>query len=81
MTSPQLSLFRSLLREASKVDNYNFRSYAHRRVKAGFLANRNLQGEEATAAIVEGGKQLEMLKRQAILGQLYPSDRSVMESN
>jgi len=61
------------------MGDYNFRSFALRRVKAGFKANRALQGEEATAAILDGQKQLEMLKRQAVLGQLYPSARSVME--
>mmetsp|Transcript_16796 Transcript_16796/g.22990 ORF Transcript_16796/g.22990 Transcript_16796/m.22990 type:complete len:84 (-) Transcript_16796:398-649(-) len=80
MTSTQLSLFRTLLREAKKMNDYNFRSYAVRRVKTGFNANRNLQGEEATAAITEGVKQLEVLKRQVVLGQLYPSEHSVMES-
>ena len=42
--NPSISLFRSLLREAKKVDNYNFRSYAIRRVKLGFELNRSLAG-------------------------------------
>ena len=42
--NPSISLFRSLLREAKKVDNYNFRLYAIRRVKLGFNINRNLTG-------------------------------------
>ena len=42
--NPSISLFRSLLREAKKVDNYNFRLYAIRRVKLGFQINRNLAG-------------------------------------
>lgn len=43
VTAP-LSLFRSLLREARKVDNYNFREHAIRRVRVGFQMNRNLSG-------------------------------------
>ena len=35
--------------------------------------------EEAQAAIQEGQQQLEVLRRQAVLGKLYPSARSVME--
>ena len=35
--------------------------------------------DEAKAALEEGVKQLEVLRRQAILSQLYPSARSVME--
>jgi len=37
--------------------------------------------EEAGAAIKTGEEQLAVLHRQAILGQLYPSARSVMEKN
>ena len=36
--------------------------------------------EEATTALSYGREQLEVLKRQSILGRLYPSGRSVMES-
>lgn len=35
--------------------------------------------EEAIVALKEGEAQLEVLRRQAIIGNLYPSDRSVME--
>ncbi|KAL7465432.1 hypothetical protein ACHAXS_005756 [Conticribra weissflogii] len=81
MSSPQapMALFRSLLREAKKVDNYNFRHYAIRRTRAGFTANRDLTGNEAVVALQEGQEQLEVLKRQVVLGTLYPSSRSVME--
>jgi hypothetical protein len=37
--------------------------------------------EEAALAIQEGGDQLKMLQRQAIVGNLYPSSLSVMESS
>jgi len=74
-----MSLFRSLMREAKSIKDYNFRSYAQRRVKAGFVMNRELQGEEAAAALREGEEQLAVLKRQAILSQMYPTAKSVME--
>ena len=32
------------------------------------------------AAMTEGQEQLSVLRRQAIIGNLYPSDTSVMES-
>ena len=46
MTSPAapLALFRALLREAKHMNDYNFRSYAIRRVKLGFRENQQLQG-------------------------------------
>ncbi|KAL7443274.1 hypothetical protein ACHAXM_008830 [Skeletonema potamos] len=79
--NPSISLFRSLLREAKKVDNYNFRSYAIRRVKLGFQVNRNLAGNEADLALREGQENLDILRRQVVLGSLYPSARSVMENS
>ena len=44
MASTALPLLRSLLREARHINDYNFRSYAVRRVKAGFNKNRTLSG-------------------------------------
>lgn len=35
---------------------------------------------EAEDRLVEGKEQLEILKRQAVLGHLYPTARSVMET-
>eukprot|EP00526_Cylindrotheca_closterium_P028004 CAMPEP_0113617686 /NCGR_PEP_ID=MMETSP0017_2-20120614/8916_1 /TAXON_ID=2856 /ORGANISM="Cylindrotheca closterium" /LENGTH=84 /DNA_ID=CAMNT_0000527105 /DNA_START=108 /DNA_END=362 /DNA_ORIENTATION=- /assembly_acc=CAM_ASM_000147 len=74
------TLYRSLLRQAKQVPDYNFRSYSIRRVKAGFRKNQHLQGEEAAAAIRDGQEQLEVLKRQVTIGKLYPSATSVMDS-
>jgi len=64
------------------MNDYNFRSYAVRRVKVGFAANANLPegGDDAIAAIREGEQQLAVLRRQALIGNLYPSGSSVMDS-
>mmetsp|Transcript_26244 Transcript_26244/g.36988 ORF Transcript_26244/g.36988 Transcript_26244/m.36988 type:complete len:81 (+) Transcript_26244:225-467(+) len=77
-TAP-IPLFRALLREAKKMGDYNFRASAVRRVKTGFALNKNLQGEEAATALSKGVQDLAMLRRQAALGQMYPSGHSVME--
>eukprot|EP00956_Cyclotella_meneghiniana_P004680 scaffold5766_cov64-Cyclotella_meneghiniana.AAC.7 len=79
-TIAPLTLFRSFLREAKKVDNYNFREYAIRRVKIGFQINRSLTGIDRDVALKEGQENLDILKRQVVLGQLYPSATSVMEA-
>lgn len=60
------------------MNDYNFRMYAIRRVREGFEMNRNLAGEEAAAALRSGEEQLAVLRRQVILGDLYPSAKSVM---
>jgi hypothetical protein len=39
-----------------------------------------LYREEADTAMIYGQEQLEILKRQAVMGQMYPTARSVMES-
>lgn len=39
-----------------------------------------LYREEAVAALKDGEDQLKVLQRQAVVSQLYPSARSVMES-
>ena len=38
------SLFRTMLREAAQVDQYNFRYYAIRRVREDFRRNAALSG-------------------------------------
>lgn len=74
-----ISLFRSFMKEARKIPDYNFRTYALRRVKAGFEKSRHVEGEEASALRTQGQQQLEVLRRQAALGQMFPSAKSVME--
>lgn len=58
-----LGLFRSLLRAAGHMEDYNFRSYARRRVALGFRENRGIGGEALAAEYKDGLQQLEMLKR------------------
>lgn len=58
-----LGLFRGLLRAAGHMEDYNFRSYARRRVALGFRENRGVGGEALAAEFREGLQQLEMLKR------------------
>ena len=42
--------------------------------------NFNKKRTEAEVAFQEGKENLEILKRQVVLGSLYPSARSVMEN-
>lgn len=75
-----ISLYRALLRNARSITDYNFRSYAIRRIKHGFEKNRSLSGEALEAAFKEGESNLAVVQRQSTLSKLYPSARSVMES-
>ncbi len=80
-SSHSIRLFRSLLRESYKIQDYNFRSYALRRVRLGFEKNRGLiEGEGLKRELEEGKRSLEMLKRQSEISRLYPeAQHSVME--
>lgn len=81
-----LSLYRALLRESKQVNDYNFRSYAIRRVKAEFRKSQFMESSSEQQqgilkiALQEGQEQLDVLRRQRILGSLYPSPMSVLEA-
>ena len=84
MSAPKVvlvkSLYRSLLRYTSKITNYNFRSHAMRRTRAGFITNRTVTGDELVSAYAFGVQQLAIAKRQSLVSQLYPDTMaSVMQ--
>jgi LYR motif-containing protein 4 len=61
------------------IQDYNVRFYAFRRTRQGYAENRELSGSAAQHAYVAGQEQLAVLKRQALLSQVYPATLSVME--
>ena len=63
-----------------RLQDYNIRNYALRRTKLGYAENRNLSNGAVAEAIAFGNEQLAILKRQALLSQIYPSSLSVMEN-
>jgi len=77
-----LSLYRQLLRESSKFDSYNFRSYALRRVRDAFRANVQVQDPKIINGLIkEAQSNLELIRRQVILGKLYQANKLVIEGN
>ena len=82
MSSNALSLYRSLLRASGGFTNYNFRAYAQRSVRERFRANAGLSDAEAIAAAVhEAQVQLELVKRQSHVSQLFPQGMHAMEND
>lgn len=76
-----LSLYRQLLRESAKFESYNFRSYALRRVRDGFRANFNAQDTSRNSDLIaDAQRNLDIIRRQVILGKLYPSSKLVIEN-
>jgi hypothetical protein len=80
MQTQVLGLYRTLLKEARKFNNYNFRNHAIRKTKWEFKHNKNLSDvKKIQDKYIYGKQQLDILKRQVILGQLYPEGQSIME--
>lgn len=80
MTSRRLvlNLYHSLLDNAKRLDNYNFREHALRKIKWNFRKYKHVKHDEAIELYKVGNAELEVLKRQALISQLYPEEKSVM---
>ncbi|KAG5877672.1 hypothetical protein JTB14_013917 [Gonioctena quinquepunctata] len=75
-----LSLYKALMKESLKMPAYNFREYAIRRVHDAFKANKNVSDTEALGQqIIKAEKNLEIIRRQAIIGHLYSIEKLVIE--
>ncbi|XP_032238838.2 LYR motif-containing protein 4 [Nematostella vectensis] len=75
-----LQLYRQLLREGQKFTNYNYRLHAIRRTRDAFKSNKNITDEASiNKFIAEAEWNLEVIKRQAALSQMYGHDKLVIE--
>ncbi|KAK1758486.1 hypothetical protein QBC47DRAFT_374844 [Echria macrotheca] len=75
-----LSLYRQLLRQGNQFASYNFREYSKRRTRDAFRENRSVEDQRRVQELVQDGlKQLQMLKRQTVISQMYQQDRLVVE--
>ena len=75
-----LALYRQLFRAGNRIQDYNMKEYTKRRIKRSFQDNRVLEKPDDIAKSYNTGKKdLEMLTRQSIMSQLYPSAASVMQ--
>mmetsp|Transcript_6599 Transcript_6599/g.25470 ORF Transcript_6599/g.25470 Transcript_6599/m.25470 type:complete len:81 (+) Transcript_6599:154-396(+) len=80
MSPAAISLYRQLLRQAGRFTQYNFRSYAMRKVVSEFRKGKDLQGEEAQKALAFAQEQLGVMTRQATISQMYPASSSVLQA-
>ncbi|XP_010750047.1 LYR motif-containing protein 4 [Larimichthys crocea] len=75
-----MSLYRCLLTESGKFPAYNYRTYALRRVRDAFRANRNIDDPKAVERlIVEGRQTLAMIQRQVAIGKMFETQKIVVE--
>ncbi|XP_058060020.1 LYR motif-containing protein 4 [Anopheles bellator] len=76
-----LSLYKQLLRESQKFDSYNYRMYAFRRIRDAFRENKALaDGAKIENELSYGRKNLEIIKRQTVIGHMFQApDKLVIE--
>ena len=76
-----LSLYRQLLLESKRFDSYIYRKYAIRRIRDAFRQYKNITEEKSIETlIIDGQKNLELIKRQVVINNLYKTDKLVVES-
>ncbi|XP_057325225.1 LYR motif-containing protein 4 [Microplitis mediator] len=76
-----LKLYRNLIRESKKWSSYNYREYALRKVRDEFRENKTLQDNNLIRDCYNKGlENLEIIKRQVILSNLYGTRPLVIEN-
>ncbi|EEC15865.1 LYR motif-containing protein 4B-like [Ixodes scapularis] len=77
-----LSLYKQLMRESGHFKSYIYRSHALRRVRDLFKEHKAVQDKtEINELFQEGLKNLEIIKRQVVIGNMYKSADSVVEKH
>lgn len=81
MTAPRvLALYKKLLRESAKFSGYNYRSYAQRRIKDAFREHKHETDQSKIDSLIQKGQEnLEIIKRQVVISQLYKEPKLVIE--
>jgi hypothetical protein len=75
-----LSLYRNLLRTGSRFSQYGFREYARRRTKDAFREHKSETDPQRIQDLVNRGiSELQMMKRQTMISQMYNTDKLVVE--
>ncbi|XP_054841513.1 LYR motif-containing protein 4 [Eublepharis macularius] len=75
-----LRLYRALLKESGKFASYGYRSYALRRIRDAFRENKNVKDSAQIETLMNNAKtNLEMIRRQVTIGQLYTTQKLVIE--
>ncbi|XP_043961146.1 LYR motif-containing protein 4 isoform X1 [Gambusia affinis] len=79
--SQVISLYKMMLKESSRFPSYNYRTYALRRVRDAFRANRDVEDPKAVERLMEEGEQmLALIQRQVSIGKMYEAQRTVVDA-
>ncbi|XP_022182270.1 LYR motif-containing protein 4 [Myzus persicae] len=75
-----LKIYKTMLRESGKFSFYNYRMYAVRRVKDAFREQKAVNDvSKIQQHLLDARRFLDIIKRQAIVGDLYKFDKLVIE--
>jgi len=75
-----LFLYHNLLRESKQFDSYMYRKYAFRRIRDAFKDNKGITDEKTIQQLLrDGHKNLQLIKRQVVINNLYKSEKLVVE--
>lgn len=72
--APTLGLYRQMLRYSRLFKDFNVKNYAIRSVRTRFRENKDIKdSEKLEQLLIDAKTQLEVLKRQSTISQLYGS--------
>ncbi|CAJ0564160.1 unnamed protein product, partial [Mesorhabditis spiculigera] len=77
-----IAIYKQLQREATKFPQTNYRSFFHRRIRDHFAKNSSVTDPQQQAELYkEAERNLQVLRRQAVVYSLYPHQKTVVEVN
>ncbi|XP_042187893.1 LYR motif-containing protein 4 [Callorhinchus milii] len=81
-TRPQvLALYRAMLKESGKFSSYSYRTFAIRKIRDTFRENKNMLNPEGIQVLMDkASENLEIIRRQVLIGHLYEAKKLVVES-
>lgn len=70
-----------MLIESKKFPSYNYRTYALRRVRDAFRANKKVEDPKTVERLMlEGQQTLALIQRQVSIGKMFETQRIVVEN-
>ncbi|XP_073964588.1 LYR motif-containing protein 4-like [Choristoneura fumiferana] len=76
-----LTIYKTLLRESQNFTNYNFRSYALRRIRDAFKENKTLSDpKQIKKEYLYAKENLPIIRRQVAVGDMYQTEKLVIEN-
>ncbi|XP_036167685.1 LYR motif-containing protein 4-like [Myotis myotis] len=74
-------LYPEMLRNSKHFSTYNYRTYAIRRISGAFRGSKKVKDPVEIQTLVNKAKRvLERIRRQVHMGQLYSTDKLIIET-